>query len=91
MARSFNKLLHFKTHLGTTCINPWKKVLVLKSKMVSVKVFYKIYSETRLEPKLKKMFGALRSRSRKKYFRLRNTAPKFHKYVTFTQWYTECT
>jgi hypothetical protein len=79
---------NFKTHLGTTCINPWKKVLVLKSKKVIVKVYNKIYSEP------KEIFEALRSRSRsrKKYFRLRNTAPKFHKSVsyTFTQTYAKC-
>ncbi len=34
----------------TTCINPCKKVLALKSKKVIVKVSYKIYSEPALEP-----------------------------------------
>jgi hypothetical protein len=36
--------------LSTTCINPYKKVLVLKPKKVIVKVSFKIYSESGLEP-----------------------------------------
>jgi hypothetical protein len=47
--RSFCKLLQFESYLGTTCINPCKKVvkvLVLKSKKVR---YHKIYLELRLE------------------------------------------
>jgi hypothetical protein len=36
---------NFNPFLGTTCINPCNKVLVLKSKNVIVRVSNKIYSE----------------------------------------------
>ncbi len=52
-----------------------KSILVIRSKKVIVKVSHKFYMESRLEPE--KIFAAPRSRSRKKYFRLRNTANKF--------------
>ena len=51
-----------------------KNVLVLKSKKVIFKVSYKSYSESGLLPEPQFGFAAPRSRSRKKYFRLRNTA-----------------
>jgi hypothetical protein len=50
-----------------------KNVLVLKSKKVIFKVSYKSYSESGLLPEPQFGFAAPRSRSRKKYFRLRST------------------
>ena len=63
---SFNpiKVQHSSIHV--------KKVLVLKSKKIIVKVLYLIKFIRMVEPQFG--FAALRSRSRKKYFRLRNTA-----------------
>jgi hypothetical protein len=45
VAKEVCKLSQFYSYLGATCINPCKKVLVLKSKKVNVKVSYKIDSE----------------------------------------------
>ncbi len=50
-----------------------KKVLVLKSKKVTVAVS-KIHSEPGLKPEPELQFGLVAPQSRKKYFRLRNTA-----------------
>jgi hypothetical protein len=75
----FLNYYNFNPILGTTCINPCNKVLVLKSKRVIVKVSYKIYSEPGLKPELEPEpqfgFAALQSRSRsqKRHFRLRNS------------------
>jgi hypothetical protein len=49
----FLNYYNFNPILGTTCINPCNKVLVLKSKRVIVKVSYKIYSEPWMEPEPK--------------------------------------
>jgi hypothetical protein len=46
--------------LSTTCINPCKKALVIKSKKVTVKVSYTIYSEPGLEPEPKEIISALK-------------------------------
>ncbi len=72
----FINYYNFNPFWGTPCINPGRKVLVLKSKEVTVKVSYKIYSEPGMEPEpeSKEIFAAPRSRSQNKFFRLRNNA-----------------
>jgi hypothetical protein len=58
MPKNFLEIIIILIHLDTTCINPCKKVLVLKSKRVFVKVPHKIYSEPGLEPE--PQFGSAR-------------------------------
>jgi hypothetical protein len=55
----FLKYYNFNPILGTTCINPCNKVLVLKSKRVIVKVSYKMFSKPGVKPEPKiNIFGS---------------------------------